>query len=221
MRRALFSSILLLVYAPAFAEVNVAWARAAFAQNPGGQNTSAVVGAPDGQTTGISDNAFLYVVNFNFFKATRTPAVTYSGLGRLLGMSDAEINRYDVIAFEGNQNHTRGDGWESSIWFVTDQVRAAAGSFSADALTAQDQCCLNPSQTSPLKFRSGTITKEQFASYFQLTLSPTDAQFASWILIDVPDEIRVDANEFRLWVGGALIGTDTNPDPDAFGVIRR
>lgn len=221
MKRALSVTVLLLVCTPLFAQVRIAWANAALPQNPQGQNAQAVVGAPDGLTTVVSDNAFLYVVNFNFFKDHRTSPVTYHDLGQLLGLSDAEINRYEIIAFEGNGNRTIGGGWESSIWLVTDQVRAAAGSFSSEARDAQKQCCLNPSLTSPLKFRSGTITRERFASYFHLTLPPGAAEFESWILIDVPDEIHVDANEFRLWVSGAFIGSATNPDPDAFGVIRR
>lgn len=55
------------------------------------------------------------MVNFNFFKDHRTSPVPYSDLGRFLGLSDAEINHYDIIAFEGNGNRTKG--WESSIWF--------------------------------------------------------------------------------------------------------
>ena len=219
MRRALFS-FLLLVCAPAFAEVNIAWAHAAIAQNPKGQNAKAVVGAPDGKTTGISDNAFLYVVNFNFFKKHRTTPVNYSDLGKCLGLSDDVINSYDIIAFEGNANNIKG--WESSLWFVTDEVHAAAGSFSGDELDADGKCCLNPSQTSPLKFRSGTMPKDRFASKtcFDVTLPAKYPQFASWILIDVPDEIRMDSNEFRIWVSGALVGPNRDPDPDAFGVIR-
>ena len=137
----------------------------------------------------------------------------YHDLGRFLGLSDAEINHYDIIAFEGNGN--RSKGWESSSWFVADEVRAAAGSFSTDVPDV--------SRTSPLKFRSGTMTKAQFASCFHLTLPADYPEFASWILIDVPDDIHVDADVFRLWVSGTLVGSNRDPrdpDPDAFGVIR-
>jgi len=69
-----------------------------------------------------------------------------------------------------------------------------------------------------LKFKSGTVTKAQYQQCFGHTLS-TD--YASWVLIDVPSDVRVSATEFRLWVSGALIGPSgyNNPDPDAFGII--
>lgn len=220
-KRALFSTVLLLC-APMFAQVKIAWAHGAIAQNPEAQNVSYVAGAPNGLTVPVSDNAFLYVGNFNHFKKSRTTPTPYTGLGQLLGLSDQAINGYDIIAFEGNDNLTKGGGWESSVWFVTDAVHGAAGSMSSDEGNPKDHSCPNTTPSSPLKFLSGSITRKEFVDYFKLEPSkiPRPTDYTSWILIDVPDGIDVSSDNFRLWVTGALTGTNRDPDPDAFGVIR-
>ncbi|HKS26132.1 MAG TPA: hypothetical protein VJZ76_25300 [Thermoanaerobaculia bacterium] len=138
-------------------------------------------------------------------------------------MTDQDLHDYDIIAFEGNSRATKG--WESSLWFVTDTVHAAAGSFSGDTCDPNKQHqCVNASPSSPLKFKSGTVTKEKFAQCFNLDLAnwPEKYLHASWVLIDVPAEtgVDVDSKDFRLWVSGAQIGSNRTPDPDAFGVIR-
>lgn len=61
---------------------------------------------------------------------------------------------------------------------------------------------------------------KKFAAYFNLTLPGEAAGVRELDAHRRPNEIRVDSKDFRVWVGGALIGTNTNPDPDAFGVIR-
>lgn len=240
MRRALFSTVLLLLCAPVFAQVKIAWAHGAVSQGPTDPAAKAaiqngIVGPPDWRTGRASASNFLYVVWFNAIDAQPTPKPTtpvpYTCLSDF-GLAAADLAEYDVIAFEGNSRHN--DVFESSVWMLTDGTHAVAGSYSEDTCDPKKQHqCTNHSPSSPLKFKSGTVPDDKlaaFAACFHLDLAKRPKDVAghveylhvSWLLIDVPEATGVDvnSNDFRLWMSGAPLGANGTPDPDAFGVIR-
>ena len=215
MLRAGIAAGLLLLCGPAFAQVRITWATEDLGSKPAPAPPLRVLNAPDGKVSGLSSSAYIYIRKF-------TEEKEYTGLARLLGLTDEELNRWDLIAFEGQSGKAPGGGWESSIWFITDQIGAVAGSFDEKPKSTEVQV----SSPCPLKFKSGTITAAEYVGYFDLKgglkdSAGNDVAFASWILVDIPDDkINLNAEQFRIWVTGAQIGEGT-PDPDAFGVIRR
>jgi len=210
---------LLLTSAPALAQVTISWAKHATDRDC---KPSPASGLPDAKFDTISGSNHVYVTNFEVEKTYK------EGLGKLLGFADDKpLKNWDVIAFEvdSHQNPPKGGGRQSSIWFFTDQLHAAAGSFSETEGR-------NTSGTRPI-FKTGRLTPKEYGDFFRPENDPS-GQFAAlknvpggsieWILIDLRTDdprqaILTTSERFRIWVGGVPDGTG-NPDPDTFGVIR-
>ena len=162
-----------------------------------------VRGAPDLQTAVISDYHEVWVRDFGKPSSTNIP------LEKALGVPQAELADFDIIAFEDNGGSpAAGGGWESSLWLFTDLQHAAAATFNEQTGAAN-------SPTSGIRFRTGTISGATYSAIFG---TPATNHVISWILIDVPKEIDVNSKTFSVWASGALIGEGT-PDPDAIGIL--
>ena len=162
-----------------------------------------VRGAPDLQTAAISDYHEVWVRDFG------KPSPTNMPLEKALGVSQADLADFDIIAFEENGGSpAAGGGWESSLWLFTDLQNAAAATFNEQTGAAN-------SPSSGIRFRTGSISG---ATYSALFGTPKATSVISWVLIDVPKEIDVNSPTFSVWASGALIG-EGSPDPDAIGIL--
>ncbi len=164
----------------------------------------AVLGAPDGVSTALSDYHYIWVRNFS-------NDVSYGGgLETAMGLAPGELANWDVIAFEDNGGSAAsGGGWESSIWFFTDQRNAAAGAFNEATGAANGS-------GGGVAFRTGSLSGAIYNSLFG---SSSSSAVVSWILVNAPDEIDTHSPTFSVWVSGALLG-EGSPDPDAIGLMR-
>lgn len=189
-------------------DVTISWASeevGSATPNPGNE-----LGAPDNQITAISDFHYVWVRNFG-------PPITYNSLGALLGVTQANLARANVIAFEFNGgNPASGGGWESSTWVFSDLQRAYAEIF--DEGTGRGTI----RSGRRARFLTGSINGGVYTAFFcqpNPSVCPPPDPVISWILIDVPSDIDVHSPNFSVWASGALIG-EGSPDVDAIGVIE-
>src|SRR5215813_3042889 len=93
----------------------VRWATGAFG-NQAGVNyaPSRATRLPDGKTSVVSRANWLYLVGFNVENEKKLAEGSYE-LESKLGLPAGELQKWDVIAFEGNQHvhGAVGGGWES------------------------------------------------------------------------------------------------------------
>ncbi len=168
------------------------------------------LGRPNGQFAGISDFHDLWLRGF-------TRKLNYRGLAKALGVSDADLARADIIAFEANGGSpASGGGWESSLWFFTDLSRAYAETF--DETVGLGTIAAGRRA----RFMTGDMLGAEYGAYFGVSVPP--AEHFSWILIDVPNDIDVHSPNFSVWVSGADVhpgagGDEGTPDPEAVGVL--
>jgi hypothetical protein len=224
----------LLACSPLFAQVTISWPRSSLGTVP---DLKALRGAPDGRYTGLGVSDYVLAVDFNH--KGKPVEGTYSTLEDDLGLPKGELSHWDLIAFEvqSRQSQPSSGGWESSIWFVTDMVHAAAGPFPSG----------NASSPPLLSFKTGPLTPDAYQGIFKKSFKGFSKVFTpgsapslcssspkcsnsptrccapgsiAWILVRIPREIDTTSPLFRVYVSGASIGKQGSPDPDAIGVIR-
>lgn len=170
-----------------------------------------VLGLPNGNFSAVGSFQYLWVRNFERKRA-------YLSLAKFLGVSDIDLARADIIAFEGNGGAAAsGLGWECSTWFVSDLRRAAAETF-------DETVGLGTITTGRrLRFKTGDMLGADYGACFGVAVAPTE--HFSWILIDVPNDIDVLSPNFSIWVSGADVhpgagGDEGTPDPEVIGVLN-
>ena len=91
-----------------------------FGVNAAGAGAPEIIGAPDATTAGPGD---WHLAKFN------TPGL-YPTLAAKIGLSEAELVSYDVIAWEGNAGSpAAGGGWESARWTFSDFITSVSSTF--------------------------------------------------------------------------------------------
>ena len=182
------------------AATTVGWAD--FGANDAGVFDSKIVGAPDG---------LLSVNPWNAAKFDNL--VSYPALAATMGLSEADLGTYDVLAWEANGGSPAASGgWESARW----DFSAAGASVSTvfNELTGTGS-------TPGVDFKTGSITAAQYASLFGA--SRANSTVWSWLLVRLPGAVNADDASFLVHfagVGGGVGLGEGTPDPDAIGVIH-
>lgn len=185
--------------APAAQAATVSWATGTLS---GGAPAPALIGAPDAST--LSNSATVG----KFYDT-----VSYPALASTMGLTESELMRYDVLAWEGNGGSPAASGgWESASWVFRVPGDSVASTF--NELTGTGS---NPE----VIFRTGSISAADYMSLFGAADPGTLVW--SWLLVDLPTRIDVrDGNfliDFAPVGGGVGLGEGT-PDPDAIGVLN-
>jgi hypothetical protein len=209
-------------------DANISWATT-LESSAGGHGPN-VLGKPDYGFATIGRYANVWAKDFK-------PPVLYRDLLSLLNgsfagssittpITEADLRRYDVIAFEGNGGSPAGaGGWESGIWLFSDLYRAYAETFNettgVGTITSGRRA----------RFKTGSIYCYQYQAFFPGASAPCGnaKDVVSWILIDVPNDINVRSPHFSVWLSGVnpfwpyadpVMGEGA-PDPDAIGILSR
>ena len=155
------------------------------------------------------------------------PAMQHPGLRRLLGVSQDQFDRADVIAFEGNGGGAAGpaQGWESSIWTFTDGTNSYIARFNENAGPASDPAVI---ATGSVIGSDGTASSgnNAYRKFFKMCCPDPSNPVVSYILFDldaVNPVIDTDSPSFavKLEVGFPVFGPEGSPDPDAIGIFTR
>lgn len=169
-------------------------------------NSAAVLGQPDGIGTSVAFYGFSYVRDFQPGKARGAE------IEKALKLPAGELAKWDLIAFELGSSAGTGGGFDSSMWLIHDMQKLAAVVYDGKAKAAA------PGSASGWAFRSGTLTLTEYKALF-----PGNRVFsgAAWLLIKLPAGVDKRSPNLAVWLGGGPIpGTDSDPAPDAIGVIR-
>jgi len=184
-----------------------------------------IIHAPDYRLTSLP----VTITEFRTFGDPPAPGIRYSGLARLLGLTERVLARADVIAFEGNGSHPGGagisNGWESSTWTFSDGINSLTVRFNELVPPAQYPTMY------PALVANGSIrgADGQFSSGLNaytafFGMCPAGPGVISYILFDL-DSIKPAINtaspNFSIKVqnaGGPASGEGT-PDPDAIGIF--
>ena len=151
----------------------------------------------------------------------------HPGLQRLLGVSQDELDRSDVIAFEGNGGGAAGPsaGWESSIWTFTDGTNSYVARFNEHVGTASDPAVV---ATGSIIGSDGTASSgnRAYSKFFRICCTDLSNPVISYILFDldaVSPAVDTDSPSFaiKIEVGYPLFGPEGSPDPDAIGILTR
>ena len=192
--------------------------------NPGGgSERENILHAPDHRYTAIDPSLTVsfFVPGARGVLSTRAnvfpSTMHYSGLARLLGVSEATLARADVIAFEGNAGRGAGidNGWESSDWTFTDGVNTRRVSFN-ELVGASPR-----PGSDPAVIATGSISSSAYSSFFGMCSSDLDNPEISYILFDLQSTgTRVDVTrpQFSLTLANGK-GGQASPDVDAVGVF--
>jgi hypothetical protein len=187
---------------------------------------SQILGAPDGNFTVPP----LTVSNFG-------KAIQYPGLAKLLGISDSELARADVIAFEDNGGSGAGPqgGWESSVWTFSDGRNTYRVHFNETTPVGQMS---DPSVVANGFIRgtdgSPLASHAAYVNFFRIPARPV-ANVISYILFDLHSlrrPIDTSSPRFNITVKNGPIpepGLDDpkaqygegTPDPDSIGIFAR
>ena len=193
------------------------------AVTPGGSERENILHAPDHRYTAVDPP--LTVSSFvpgargvlNTREGVNPSTMHYSGLARLLGVSDALLARADVIAFEGNGGHGAGidNGWESSDWSFTDGINTRRVRFN-------ELVGASPHPGSdPTVIATGSISSSAYSSFFGMCSKDHDSPVISYRLFDLHSTapaLVTSRREFSVTLANGT-GGEGSPDPDAIGVF--
>jgi len=195
--------------------------------------------APDTRYTAVNPGAPVTVSSFG-------PIMRHAGIRNLLGISEADFARADVIAFEGNGGYGPGadKGWEGSIWTFTDGANTYEATFNES---------LGAARSDPSIVKTGSIIGPDgdirtgyvvYSNFFGLCCPDPDllkaARVISYILFDLDSITPIDTTRpdfaittidttspnFAVTIKsdirrGTLEHNDETPDPDAIGILKR
>ena len=157
---------------------------------------------PDGTTAEPGD---WHLAKFN------TPGL-YPTLAAKIGLSEAELVSYDVIAWEVNgRSPAASGGWESARWTFSDFSASVSSTF--NELTGG-------SSDPTVQFKTGSVAGAVYNTLFGTGVP--EKEVWSWLLVRLPDGLDAHSASFHLQsvaVGGAVGLGEGTPDPDAFGVL--
>ena len=157
---------------------------------------------PDGTTAEPGD---WHLAKFN------TPGL-YPTLAAKIGLSEAQLVSYDVIAWEGNGGSPAASGgWESARWTFSDFSTSVSSTF--NELTGG-------SSDPTVQFKTGSVAGAVYNILFGTGVP--EKEVWSWLLVRLPDGLDAHSASFHLLsvaVGGAVGLGEGTPDPDAFGVL--
>ena len=191
-------STLLAFQCPVQAATAVRWAGAAHDDNAA--PVPGMVGAPDAVIAAPSWRASQF-----------GSPVVYANLAPALGLSEAVLGTYSVIAWESNGGSPAlAGGWESSEWTYDDGVTSLTAVFNELTGTAVG---------AGMAFLTGSITGAQYNALYG-TAEPSDIVW-SWLLAaPVGIDVHSPAFSVRLVAVGGLVGLgEGSPDPDAIGLL--
>jgi hypothetical protein len=185
--------------------------------NPSASERENILHAPDNRITAVDPPLTIS----GFLPGFRGPLDTaaniypstmhYSGLARLLGVSESLLARADVIAFEGNGG---GYGtWESSEWTFTDGVNTRRVSYDYR---------IGPFPrpgSDPTVIATGDIDNTAYSAFFGLCVASRDGAKMSYILFDLHSTAPVIDVRRQAFTITLANGRDGSPDPDAIGVF--
>jgi hypothetical protein len=187
--------------------------------NPSSSERENILHAPDNRITPVDPP----LVVSGFLPGVRGPLDTasnlypstmhYSGLARLLGVSERILARADVIAFEGNGG---GFGtWESSEWTFSDGVNVRRVSYDYRVGPFP-----NPGGD-PAVIATGDIDNTAYSAFFGMCAASRDGAKMSYILFDLDSTapvINARSQGFSITLANGT-GAGGSPDPDAIGVF--
>lgn len=178
----------------------VNWASSGALTDGGG--AAGIVGSPDASIQGSSA-----------WRASRfNDPVHYVSLAQTLGLSEARLAGYDLLAWEANGGSPAASGgWESSAWVFSANGASVAAEFNEVTGAGNAPGTL---------FLTGSITGAQYNALFATSAPP--AEVWSWLLIKAPASIDAHAPDFAVdfaAIGGRPGWGEGTPDPDAIGVL--
>jgi hypothetical protein len=134
----------------------------------------------------------------------------HPGLAAFLGVSESDLARADIIAFEDNGfAPAPSGGWESSHWAFSDVTSSFAIDF--DEFTV-------PATSIPGVVANGSVSGASYAAYFGVP--PLPSTVVSYLLFDLPPTINTASPAFSVKVsGGFPIEGEGTPDVDAIGIL--
>lgn len=195
--RATAAASLALAAASAQAVVVVDWA--SFAANLGGP-VPALVGGPNATTTGSNALTNRFTINGLYDYASA------------LGMTDAQLLGYDLIAWEANGGApASGGGWESVNLIFTDGALTISTQF--NEITTMGT---NPA----IGLTTGSITGAVYNALHGTSVAGDSVW--SYLLIDLPAYMNTASSSFAVAIAatGAVPGYgEGTPDPDAIGLL--
>jgi len=174
----------------------------------GDGNAVNVIGAPNAQTNTLG------AMQLGYFGG----ASAYPGLASLLGVSESELARADVIAFELNGGSPgESGGFESSHWAFMDGTNPP---HMIDFDATRDW------RTIPGVVANGTIssasTREvsgrNYSRFFGI--APETDVYVSYILFDLPPTLNTSSPSFSVKVSSFPGAGEGSPDIDAIGVLN-
>lgn len=158
------------------------------------------------------------------------PPMVYTGLAALLGVSEADLARADVIAFElngGSPPNGPGGGWESSTWTFTDGTSSHTVKFSQ-----LDPPSSYGPPSYPAVVANGSIVGrdgsyqtggEAYSRFFGMCCAAD--KVISYILFDLDThlspaiDVRSPSFSVRIQSRPAPPEEEGTPEPDAVGVF--
>lgn len=182
-----------------------------------------VLHAPDDRYLGLGGSRHSITLSgFNPIGSVFVPTMRYSGLARLLGVSEVILLRASVIAFEGNGGHGAGvdRGWESSKWTFSDGVNVRRISFN-------ERVGAYPHPGSdPAVIATGAISGGAYSTFFGMCSPDPNNTVMGYILFDLHSgrpavntasasfSIKIEAHDDDPTTFG-----EGSPDPDAVGIF--
>jgi hypothetical protein len=155
------------------------------------------------------------------------PVMRHTGLARLLGVSEHDLEKADVIAFEGNGGGGAGveGGWESSIWTFTDGSHTYVARFNERVGHSSDRSVI---ATGSIRGADGTVASggDAYRAFFGVCSPDPSTKVVSYILFDldsVSPRINTSSPSFAIRIenGHRADGSfgEGTPDPDAVGIF--
>ena len=176
----------------------VRWAE--FAATPAGVLVPGIIGAPD---------AALFTAPWQAAKFN--VRVDYATLAATIGLTEAELATYHVLAWEGNGGSPAASGgWESANFVFTGGA-SVSSTFNEVTGASSDPSVL---------FKTGSVTGAQYNGLFGTAVPDRDVW--SWLLVRLPSAVDAHSPSFTVDfspVGGSKGLGEGTPDPDAIGVL--